>query len=103
MIMERFDAIIFVGDSTLHHLYTAFNILLRENVALGGLKQWEMTEAGRSTCRCEKQFVKNECSKFAVSSSQEVKRNDAKGGHPSRYFCDSMISPFLFPLSTSRH
>ena len=97
MILERFDAIFFIGDNMLRHIYTAFNILLRENIALGGLKQWEMNEAQRSSCRCENQFIKNECVNFAVCNNEEVRSNDAKGGHPSPYFCDRTFSsrPFL--------
>ncbi|KAI9869407.1 MAG: hypothetical protein M1813_000196 [Trichoglossum hirsutum] len=61
MILERFDAIIFLGDNMVRSIYSAFNILLRENAALGALKQWEMSDAERSACRCDNQFAKGEC------------------------------------------
>lgn len=96
MILERFDAIIFLGDNTLRQVYSGFNILLRENVALGALKQWEMSEAERHSCRCENQFVKFDCAKFGVASSEEVTKNDVKGRHASPYFCERML--FLFPI-----
>ena len=89
MILDRFDGIVFVGDDSLRHVYTAFNILLRENVALGGLKQWEMSEGERTSCRCEKQFIKNDCRRFAVFDSEEVKKNDGGSGHRSPYLCNS--------------
>ncbi|MCJ1315605.1 hypothetical protein MMC15_000925, partial [Xylographa vitiligo] len=44
MILDRFDAVVFIGDSMLQNVYSAFNMLLRENVALGGLKQWNLKD-----------------------------------------------------------
>ncbi|KAI9812392.1 MAG: hypothetical protein M1832_000427 [Thelocarpon impressellum] len=87
MILDRFDGVVFIGDNMLRQVYTAFNILLRENVALGGLKQWEMSEGERGACRCENQFVRGECVKFAVENSEDVKKNDAGSGHKSPYYC----------------
>ncbi|KAI9770736.1 MAG: hypothetical protein M1840_002986 [Geoglossum simile] len=97
MILERFDAVIFLGDNMVHSIYRAFNILLRENVALGALKQWEMSNAERDTCRCDNQFVKEECAMFAVTGNEEVARNDGGGGHSSPYFCDREHNILLFP------
>ena len=88
MIIERFDAIIFVGDDTLKHIYASFNILLRENLAIGGLKQWEMTETDRVLCHCENQFTKPECSAHMLMDSQAVADNDASSGHRGPYYCD---------------
>ena len=88
MILDRFDTVVFIGDSVLHHIYAAFNMLLRENIGMGGLKQWEMKESERSICRCENQFMKSECSKHAVLHSQEVIDNDGGSSHRSPYHCD---------------
>lgn len=88
MILERFDAIFFIGDDMLQHVYAAFNMLLRENIGLGGLKQWEMKEEERVACRCDYQIIKTECSKFTVMDSQEVRDNDGRSGHKSPYYCD---------------
>lgn len=92
MILDRFDGVIFIGDDLLQHVYSAFNILLRENVALGGLKQWEMSESDRSACRCDNQFVKSDCAKYAVTSSEQVVKNDGGSGHPSPYLCSRKSS-----------
>ncbi|KAI9833414.1 MAG: hypothetical protein M1826_007512 [Phylliscum demangeonii] len=94
MILERFDAVVFLGDDLVRSIYGAFNILVRENVALGALQQWEMNEAERASCRCEKQFLQPECAKFAVTSSAQVATHDAQGGHPSPYACDR--TPHLY-------
>ncbi|KAI9797497.1 MAG: hypothetical protein M1835_000053 [Candelina submexicana] len=100
MILDRFDGIVFIGDTMLQHIYTAFTILLRQNMALGGLQQWKMSENERGACRCENQFIKNECSKFAVTTSEEVKRNDGGSGHSSPYYCDR--TPLIFlPITGS--
>ena len=88
MILERFDAIIFIGDDTLKHIYAAFNILLRENLATGGLKQWELTETDRVLCRCENQFTRAECSAHMIMDSQAVAENDPSSGHRSPYYCN---------------
>ena len=88
MILERFDAIIFIGDDMLHRVYAAFNMLLRENFAMGSLRQWDMTESERDVCRCDNQFTNTGCSKFVITSSQQVIDNDAGSGHKSPYICD---------------
>jgi hypothetical protein len=87
MILDRFDGVVFVGDDLLQHVYSAFNILLRENVALGGLKQWEMSGSERSGCRCDNQFIKPDCTKYVVTSSEQVIENDGNSGHRSPYLC----------------
>ena len=88
MILERFDAIVFVGDDLLKHVYAALNMLLRENIAMGSLRQWDMKESERDTCRCDNQYINAACSKFAVTSSQEVIDNDGGSGHRCPYYCD---------------
>ncbi|KAK0514155.1 hypothetical protein JMJ35_003877 [Cladonia borealis] len=100
MILERFDAIIFIGDDTLKHIYAAFNILLRENLAIGGLKQWEMTETDRVLCRCENQFTRAECSAHILMDSQVVADNDPSSGHRSPYYCNRTPHMF-FPIKDS--
>lgn len=88
MILERFDGIVFIGDDMLQSVYAAFNMLLRENIAIGSLKQWEMKEEERAACRCDNQMIKAECSKFAVMDNQQVRENDEGSGHKSPYYCD---------------
>ena len=90
MILDRFDAIVFIGDNMLQNIYAAFNILLRENMAIGSLKQWEMSEDERVNCRCDNQITRPECSKYAVMDSEEVRKNDPGSGHTSPYHCNRM-------------
>ena len=88
MILDRFDSIVFIGDETLRHIYSAFNMLLRENIALGALRQWDMKESERETCRCANQLTRPECLAYSLSDSQAVSLNDAGSGHSSPYYCD---------------
>jgi hypothetical protein len=80
----------------LKYIYAAFNMLLRENMARGGLKQWEMTESDRVTCRCENQLTKPDCSSHIVMESQAVTDNDEASGHKSPYYCDRKWSEVLW-------
>ena len=88
MILERFDALVFIGDGMLQHIYAAFNMLLRENIAMGSLKQWEMKESERVACRCDNQIIRFDCFNYAAKSSQVVANNDGGSGHKSPYYCD---------------
>jgi hypothetical protein len=94
MILERFNTIVFVGDELVHSVYTAFNILLREDLALGGLQQWIMSDQDRMICKCENQFLNQDCAGYPIKNRDEVKRNtgDQKGGP---YFCTrkSFVTP----------
>ena len=87
MILERFDALVFIGDDTLKHVYAAFNMLLTENIATGGLDQRNLGANDRVTCRCDNQFVKKECSNHFVTESKAVDEKNDDGGSKSAYHC----------------
>jgi len=93
MILDRFDAIVFIGDDTLQHIYAAFNMLLRGNIAWGGLKQWNLKDNERDSCRCDNQVMKGECSSHTVTSSSEVRENDGGSSHRGPYYCDRKLTP----------
>lgn len=95
MILERFDAIVFIGDDMIKHTYAAFNMLLRANIALGGLKQWDMKDNERESCRCDNQITRQECVKYTVTDSEDVRKNDIGSGHPNPYFCNRTKSLFF--------
>lgn len=100
MILDRFDAVVFLGDGMLQNIYAGFNMLLRENIATGGLKQWKLKDNERMTCRCDNQIMKSECSAYNIKNSQEVRESDGEGGHHSPFYCDRKAPPssasFLF-------
>ena len=87
MILDRFDAIIFIGDGLLQNIYAGFNMLLRENIATGGLKQWKLNQNDRTTCRCDNHIIRPECSAYNVKNSQDVQDSHAEGGHQSPFYC----------------
>jgi hypothetical protein len=92
MILERFNSITFIGDYITESIYAAFNILLREDLALGGLKQWSMSEQDLTSCKCSNQFLNKGCLEFIVKSIDDVKMNQAADQNGSPYFCQSKIT-----------
>lgn len=92
MILDRFDGVVFIGDDMLHHIYAAFNILLREDLALGGLEHWRMSGEELKVCRCDNQFTRAACKGFMVGSSEGVQKHNTDGGHGSPYACNSKCS-----------
>ncbi len=94
MILERFNTIVFVGDELVQSVYTAFNVLLREDLALGGMQQWIISDQDRMICKCDNQFLNQDCAGYAVKHRDEVNKNtgDQRG---SPYFCarKSLFAP----------
>lgn len=88
MILDRFDGVVFVGDELMHHIYAAFNILLRQDLKLGGLQQWKMSEKERDGCRCDRQYTQPDCSKYFVTSSDEVAESDSTVPYRAPYICN---------------
>jgi hypothetical protein len=84
MVMERFNALVFIGDDIARGIYLAFNMLLRENLALGGLQEWTMSAADREACTCDNQFL-DDCVGYGVMSSGDIKKSEGSG---SPYYCD---------------
>ena len=88
MVLERFDGVVFVGDEMLQSVYAAFNMLLREDVALGGLREGGMGGEERARCACEGQ-VRGKCRRWILGGSGEVGAGRAS-------VCDRGFSfPFL--------
>jgi hypothetical protein len=72
MILERFDNIIFIGDESLRSVYAGLNILLRQDLAHGALRTWDMDEETLRGCACERQFTSSSCAGHFVTASSEV-------------------------------
>jgi hypothetical protein len=100
MILDRFAGLVFIGDSPLQAIYTSLNILLRGNLALGGLAQWSLSDTDRSTCRCDQQFTNPNCQASTLHSSAEVLEHDEASPHSSPYAC-SRIPHIYIPLTDS--
>jgi hypothetical protein len=72
-------------------LYAAINVLLREDLALGGVEQWIMSDQDRMSCKCDGQFLNPACMGYAVKNRDGVRKSvgDQKG---SPYLCSSKSS-----------
>ena len=105
-ILERFDGVVLVGDDTLQGIYAGLNILLRQDLGLGAMKQWEMTDEYLTTCKCENQFARESCAQYLVSASEQVSTN-ARNAKPNSagYTCQRTPHAFLrigvMPISES--
>lgn len=80
MILERFDAVVFVGDHSLQTVYNGLNILLRRDLAHGTLKTWFLDKETLEQCRCENQFTSEICAGHFVTSSTDVTNAGGGGG-----------------------
>jgi hypothetical protein len=65
MIMDRFDAVVFIGDSFLQSIYNGLSILLRRDLAAGALAE------SSDNCRCDFQFINPDCSQKHTQSSDD--------------------------------
>lgn len=107
MILERFDGLVFIGDDLLRSIYAGFNILLRKDLGLGAMKQWEMSDNEMKTCKCENQFAREGCAKYLASASEQISINIASTRNPvtASYACQRVPHSFLdvdtSPLSPS--
>ncbi|OJJ32327.1 hypothetical protein ASPWEDRAFT_658676 [Aspergillus wentii DTO 134E9] len=88
-ILRKFDGIAFVGDDSLASVYAGFNILLRKNLALGSLKEWEMSQEQGEMCKCNSQFTSSSCASLRISSSDEIHAQDGKPATQSPYACST--------------
>ncbi|KAI9888258.1 MAG: hypothetical protein M1814_000797 [Vezdaea aestivalis] len=95
MILSRFDHVVFLGDDLAMSVYKGFNILLREDLGLGGLRQWNLNKDERTKCQCDNQFTRMECSMHAIRSSEEVLQKDAADSHSSPYICSDTPHTYL--------
>ena len=95
-ILERFDGLIFIGDEYLEMIYSGFNILLRQDLALGALNLETMDHNLQNECRCNNQYVKPDCRQHYLleSSSQEEHAG-------SLYFC-KRLGHALLKLDSSQ-
>ena len=91
MILERFNAVIFIGDAAVQNIYTAFNTLLHEDFSLGGLHQSKMGLVDRKTCRCENQFITQHCKQnFSIKSYLQVIADSDNSGGGNGPYCSRM-------------
>lgn len=87
MILERFNAITFVGDEHLRAIYIGLNVLINENLLRGG-----MSADADIECTCEKQLWKPECVGEMFKSSEEARQDLGPGMTAAKFYCPRMYS-----------
>jgi hypothetical protein len=89
MVLERFNAIVFVGDDISRSIYLALNILLREDLTFGGL-HLNMDDEAWMSCKCDNQFI-DDCDIRGIQSSEEVKNFVEEERIGSPYYCSRTL------------
>lgn len=87
-----------MGDDALANVYAGFNLLLREDLALGSLKDWEMSQELRENCRCDSQFTNKACWPLRITASSQVSTKDDTR---SPYVCSTCKLTFIFQARSS--
>ncbi|KAJ8062510.1 hypothetical protein OCU04_009040 [Sclerotinia nivalis] len=100
MILERFSAVVFLGDETAQTIYAALNVFLREDISHGGLQEWMMTDDERIACKCDAQFLDNNCLGYSVKNFEEVIKNEANDPKGSPYACQRTPHAYI-PFMTT--
>ncbi|KAI9368412.1 hypothetical protein BJX61DRAFT_546566 [Aspergillus egyptiacus] len=98
-ILERFDGVVFIGDDSLADAYAGFNILLREDLKHGSLKDWRLSTTLHNDCQCDSQFKNSACRSARITSSEELDSKDVKFQIP--YACSTKTPHIFLPITTS--
>ncbi|KIW22244.1 uncharacterized protein PV07_12150 [Cladophialophora immunda] len=94
MILERFDAVVFVGDYSLQAVYNGLSILLRQDLTHGALRTWDMDKEKLRQCSCDNQFTSQTCSEHFLTSSHDLTSHPpGRADHP--YLCSRTAHSFL--------
>ncbi|KAE8148435.1 hypothetical protein BDV25DRAFT_158224 [Aspergillus avenaceus] len=99
-ILQKFGAVVFVGDESLADIYAGFNILLRGDLAVGALRTSRMTKEQIEKCRCESQFTSTSCIPLRVSSSDQVDEQSGRKAASGSGSCTALI-PHAFVTATA--
>ncbi|CAL00615.1 hypothetical protein AnigIFM59636_006572 [Aspergillus niger] len=78
-----------------------FNILLREDLATGSLREWEISKGHGHDCRCESQFTSSLCLPLRITSSDEVYAQEGSSATRRPYTCSSRIPHAFLATSSS--
>ncbi|KAL4933554.1 uncharacterized protein BDV17DRAFT_111757 [Aspergillus undulatus] len=100
-ILGRFDGIFFIGDDSLADGYAGFNILLRQDLKQGSLKEWEMGSNLGMNCRCNSQLTNSVCSSARITSSEELYSEEGNEKTQNPYTCSNYTPHTFLPISGS--
>lgn len=110
-IISRFSHIYIIGDSLQRMIVTALYILLRKDLGLGGVSEWDFRPSEKqgndtiqklSDCTCEHQFNRHECSHSPILRYTDALKRSATSPKPA---CDaiSTTDPTDHPFDISYH
>lgn len=91
MILERLNSVTFVGDDVAQAVYTGLNILLNQDLALGGLQRELLEPNQKHTCKCNGQFLNAECREKMITSSNDRGRKSEVDFTIASHYCGSML------------
>ncbi|KAL3422417.1 hypothetical protein PVAG01_06573 [Phlyctema vagabunda] len=94
-ILERFQSLTFIGGletSASSAVYTALNILLREDVVFGGLLR---SDISHDECGCAAQLANKKCTKYRITTSSQL-HDSALCNGKALALLNSLHIPHLF-------
>ncbi|KAB8074446.1 hypothetical protein BDV29DRAFT_122431 [Aspergillus leporis] len=99
-ILQKFGALVFIGDESLADIYAGFNILLRGDLAAGAMRESSMTKEQIEKCRCDSQFTSASCLPLRVTSSDQIEKQNGKKAASGPNGCLAS-TPYAFVTATS--
>ncbi|KNG80872.1 hypothetical protein ANOM_010377 [Aspergillus nomiae NRRL 13137] len=107
-ILQKFGALVFIGDESLADIYAGFNILLRGDLATGALRESDLTKEQIEKCRCGSQFTSASCLPLRITSSEQVETQNDGNILSSPNACSysiahSFVTATSSPASKSAH
>ncbi|PKY01401.1 hypothetical protein P168DRAFT_312551 [Aspergillus campestris IBT 28561] len=100
-VLQKFDGVVFIGDESLADIYAGFNILLRQNLESGSLKDWEFSKDQAEKCKCDSQFTSPVCAPLRITSSDQAYQQDGPAAERSPYRCSTRVSHGFVPITGS--
>lgn len=90
-ILGRFSHVFFIGDSLQRMLTTAIYALIRQDIGLGGVAEWEFEHHPQfpdattnfEECACEDQFRRHECSTSYIRQYSDLVGNTSAHNAPA--------------------
>jgi len=82
-ILDRFSHVLVVGDSLQRHVITALYMLLRQDVGLGGIRDWELGDGvtmeapSKEFCMCSGMLNTHNCSDRVIERYAWAQGNDS--------------------------
>ncbi|KAF7587232.1 hypothetical protein BBP40_007519 [Aspergillus hancockii] len=99
-ILQKFGALVFIGDESLADIYAGFNILLRGDLAAGAMRESDMTNEQIERCRCDAQFTRTSCLPLRVASSNQIEKQNNRKITSGPNACPAS-TPHAFVTATS--